>query len=261
MNAIVVLTRGYPVMKSDKKLDAKARWPEDYSWLIKRNKHLEDKKIENCDYLFFHEGNIPEEHQNYIKGETPSLNLIFIDISECWLTEAPAAFTGESRPDVFKLSYRNMCNFWFCEFWKYVEKYDKIFRLDEDCYIRSHPQFIFNMLDAYDVIAGKWEVDMDFVTKGMNKLTLDFLKKNNILDAKGRSPSGPYTNGFGLNLRKLRQNKLLFDYVKEVKDSLNIYIRRWGDLPLWGEACVYLNISHHVIELKYYHESHHKNVN
>ena len=54
---IAVLTRGYPTIS-------------EYDQLIKRNihisKNLNDKSL---DILIFHEGNITEEHQIYIKNK------------------------------------------------------------------------------------------------------------------------------------------------------------------------------------------------
>ena len=68
MNCIAVLTRGYDRI-------------EDYSLLIRRNKCIEINLIDkNTDNLIFHEGNIREEHQQYIQTQTPNLNIIFKEI-------------------------------------------------------------------------------------------------------------------------------------------------------------------------------------
>ncbi len=50
---------------------------------------------------------------------------------------------------------------------------------------------------------------------------------------------GPYTNVVGLNLKEMRKNVLLTQYIKSIKKTDNIYIYRWGDHPLWGEALLY----------------------
>ena len=77
-------------------------------------------------------------------------------------------------------------------------------------------------------------------------------------------PSGPYTNVLALNLDKCRKNTVLTKYISSVKNSNNIYIYRWGDLPLWGEVANYFLKRNDVLltkQIKYYHESHSSMVN
>ena len=50
-----------------------------------------------------------------------------------------------------------------------------------------------------------------------------------------RPSVGPYTNIILFNLKKIRENNLIFEYLEE-KNSNNIYRYRWGDLPIWGES-------------------------
>jgi len=61
------LTRGYSIITQ-------------YKQLIDRNKILENTIISNTDYIIFHEGNIPPEHQTYILKQTPGLDLQFINV-------------------------------------------------------------------------------------------------------------------------------------------------------------------------------------
>ena len=56
----------------------------------------------------------------------------------------------------------------------------------------------------------------------------------------------------------------LFEYINQVDELNKIFIHRWGDLPLWGEALYYLYSSDDhckIEELKYYHISHNEKVN
>ena len=68
--AIIVLTRGYAEEK-------------DYNQLIERHKHislnLEDKQIP---IIIFNEGNISDEHQQYIKDKQHDLNINFVNITK-----------------------------------------------------------------------------------------------------------------------------------------------------------------------------------
>ena len=122
--------------------------------------------------------------------------------------------------------------YWILE---YVSNYNKILRIDEDCYIKSSIENIFSKCDNKVCLFGHYTNDSKYVTKGLNDFTISFLKNKNILKKKSK-PSGPYTNIICFNLDLLKQNKLLFDYINEIKKSNNIYIYRWGDLPLWGEV-------------------------
>ena len=247
---IAVLTRGY----SDISM---------YSKLISRNiaiqKNLSDKTI---DILVFHEGNITKEHQTYIKNETPYLKLIFINVNN-GLAFKSLKTNIEFHPGTsfFKLGYRHMCSFWFVDFWNFVEDYDRMLRIDEDCYIDFNIDNVLKNLDTKDFICGKWISDHDFVTIDLNKTTLQYLGNDT---SNVETPAGPYTNVFAVNLNNVRYNQLLRKYIKIVDDSGNIYRYRWGDLPLWGEAIYYIFGMKSVLidtNIKYVHESHDMNVN
>ena len=241
MNALVVLTRGY-----------KEKYK--YEKLLKRNKKLEEYYNENIDYIIFHEGNIDEEHQNYINSETIIPFKFIIVNYEFRIKDKNLIF----RKKTFKwgIGYRNMCNFWFCGFWKYVEKYDKILRIDEDCIIYYDYNKIFELLNNKVACYGKWlPFDSHKVTKGLNEFTIDFLKNNNRF-VKKKVCNGPFTNIIGLNLNLLRCHKLLNKYIEEVYKSNQIYISRWGDLPLWGDVLFYFFKKNHnlkIKDLKYIH--------
>jgi hypothetical protein len=255
VKCITVLTRGYYNI-------------EQYQKLIKRNKHissnLEDKTIDN---LIFHEGNITEQHQIYIKNETPELNIKFINISNIAFQDDKKNIEIEEAPE-YGIGYRHMCSFWFINFFNAVKNYDKMLRIDEDCYMDSKIDNIFQQLDKYIFVSGVKSGDCDFVTKGLNKFTLDFIDKHkenfNFKTILPKPPDGPYTNLFGLALDKILNNNAFQKYKNNVDISNMIYKRRWGDLPLWGEVIYYffendtLKIDN---TIKYFHGSHNMYVN
>ncbi len=249
--AVAVLTRGYESIF-------------EYDKLIKRNEcvsnNLENKN--EFDILIFHEGNISTEHQELIKGYTTELNISFIDVHEKGMAFRKSKETTEVYPPTqgIGMGYRHMCSFWFVDFWHYTQDYDYIMRIDEDCEIECSIDNIFYNLPDYSVMYGTCFDDAEWVTHGLNKFTLDFLGD----DRKSKNPYGPYTNGMAFNLKILRENQTLKKYIKEVDDSNNIYIYRWGDLPLWGEALHYMVDPRSIREdksIKYYHESHDCRVN
>jgi len=251
--AVVILTRGYNDYQK-------------YSSLIQRNKsiskNLDDK---TTDIVIFNEGNINPIHQSLIKKETPDLNIKFVTVTEkAFLKENEVfPFYKTTIRDIWHYGYRHMCHFWFIDFVKFCDNYDYILRIDEDCIIDFNIDEIFSILPSKILIAGAMDSDGEHVTHGMNKFTLDFFK-NNGFNMKHKEPGGPYTNIFALNLLKLRKNQFLKLYMNVVDKSNNIYIYRWGDLPLWGEVLEYFYKKHDYLiynKINYFHGSLGKYVN
>ena len=247
--AITVLTRGY---------DSN----EKYLSLINRNKGISKNLInKEIDIIIFHEGNIVENQQIYIKEQTPELKIIFTDISEFAFKkeneEIPFYKQFDKRINPPK-GYRHMCHFWFIDFLKYCENYDYILRIDEDCFIDFNIDEIFDLLPNKLIIAGTSVEDYQDVVYGLNNFTLKFLINNNYKNLKPRLVDGPYTNIFALNLIKVRNNELILKYMESIDNSKNIYIYRWGDLPLWGEVLHYIcDPNDYLIteKIKYFHGS------
>ena len=250
-SCIAVLTRGYSNYNS-------------YSMLIKRNKHIEQHlNNKNIDILIFHEGNILNEHQLKISNETTLLNIKFINISDKAFKKEKSNIAFDAPTQMFGLNYRHMCSFWFVDFWDFVKEYDYLLRIDEDCFVNCSIDDIFLKLKEHLFVTGTYSNDADFVTRGLNNFSLQFMNHYTDYKIKPRLPSGPYTNLFGISL-KVRNNILFLKYVKEVESSNKIYERRWGDLPLWGEAIEYIFGQDTILvdkTIKYYHESHHTQVN
>jgi hypothetical protein len=254
MNCIAVLTRGYDTL-------------DEYSMLIKRNQciaaNLKDKSTH---ILIFHEGNIREEQQIYIQSQTPDLPLKFVSVVGVGFKPEKSAIPKESS-DWFGLGYRHMCSFWFVDFWGLVGEYDVLLRIDEDCFVDFSIDDVFFGEGASSrlFIAGGTIEDCDFVTWGLNPFSLDFMNWHQFSKGKGgRLPVGPCTNLMLFRLNKIREVPLFFQYVEEVDESEMIYRRRWGDLPLWGEAIYYIfgeDTFQIDTRIKYYHASHKAQVN
>lgn len=253
-SCIAALTRGYETF-------------DKYSDLIKRNKaietHLNDKTI---DILLFHEGNITHEHQILIAKETPLLTILFVNILGGAFKNEKASVAFDKETARFSLSYRHMCSFWFVDFWNFVKEYDYLLRIDEDCFVECNLDKIFVSLQQYTFIAGHQGHDAGFVTKGLNAFSLAFIQRHLNYPFKSRtpkSPSGPYTNLFALDL-KIRNNEIFQQYIADVDKSNYIYERRWGDLPLWGEMIYYIFGTSNIMidkNIKYFHGSHRAQVN
>jgi hypothetical protein len=244
--AIVVLSRGY---------DELSRFEN----LIKRNKHLEKYVGNQTDFIIFHEGNIDDDTQAYISKHTPQLHCKFINVSREFRRDEIEFYAPTQR---FKMGYRNMCSFWFIGFWKYVSDYDYVLRIDEDVMYYSNPNNVFNHLKNNVVVFAKLQSDAAFVTKGLNDFTKHFFA-NRRKTIPSASPRGPYTNVIGFNMPLLRNNSILKEYIHDVEKSNNIYIYRWGDLPLWGEVLRYMYSVNQYIEdktIRYFHGSHNAHI-
>ena len=254
-NCITVLTRGYTDFK-------------DYRKLIQRNQHISNNlNNKSTDILIFHEGNIAVEHQQLIQKETSEIRLQFIDISSGAFNKEYENIPVEFGHG-FGIGYRHMCSFWFVDFWKFVEGYDYMLRVDEDCYLDFNIDRVFEDLQKYYFITGDICYDCDFVTIGLNAFSLDFVEKNKH-DFQFKAfhpihPNGPYTNLFAVSLNVIKDNELFKKYVDAIDESKMIYKRRWGDLPLWGDAILYIFGQESMKidrSLKYYHESHKIQIN
>jgi len=259
--AIVVLARGYNDIKK-------------YHKIILRNIYIAKKLTDlNIPVIIFHEGNIIEYHQNYIKNATPKLNIKFIDVKEKNLAFKDKSYVKRSKEcSKHNIGYCHMCSFWFVNFWEFVKEYDYILRIDDDCLINFDIVNVFNILESKVACYGTWVRDDEIYLKYMHNFNMDFLKHHNIpinkliddsyvdsyCDAWRSSITGPYTNIIGLNLSKLRENNNLMKYIETVKYSDFIYMYRWGDLPLWGSALTYFFKKEEHIklkEIKYIHEN------
>jgi hypothetical protein len=259
---IAALTRGYANV-------------EQYATLIQRNNairdHLQDRTIP---LLFFHEGNIGPSQQVYIASHTPELTMRFIDIKRDGKAfrqekEHEPRYV-ESRWYNHSVGYLHMCTFWFVDFWHFVQEYDVLIRIDEDCFMESElDPLLTEMRTAEAPLAlwsGKYQKDEDFVCVNMNQFTRDFVayETDQPPPPPKYPPGGPYTNFMGLRLDRIREHDMHLHYVQAVDHSSHIYHHRWGDLPLWGESVTYL-LGEAAMKIdptiKYYHGSHYMHVN
>ena len=133
---ICVLTRGY-------------KHKIQYSDLIRRNKAISHVlRDEPIDYemVIFHEGNIDKEHQEYIKVKSKNSEIIFKNIESYFSRVQYDSHNLHSEwccqtalSDSFSDGYKAMCRFWIEGLFQYVQNYDYIVRIDEDCFMKQLP--------------------------------------------------------------------------------------------------------------------------
>ena len=244
--AICLLTRGYPHI-------------DQYDMLVRRNRSIQ-KKLHNksIPVIIFHEGNITSEQEEYIKAQTPSLNIVFRAIE---FDHTRENVNVDQNTNMFNMGYRHMCSFWFVDMWhnEILKDFDYILRIDEDCEMRTNIDRIFRQLtnsNQYYAICASMDGDADYVTRYMNETTLSFMNNKNALPHK--EPGGPMTQMTGFNMKRLRNEPMLQKYIKHIHDTRMIYINRWGDHSLWGEVFFYILPNRLKVDksIKYFHGSH-----
>lgn len=274
LGCIVTLTRGFPEKDNSDKYKA---WYE--STLIKRNKAIEkylySTRSELIDIIIFQEGDISKIHQNYIQNATPKLKLLFVNVKDSFrkikYTTNPICPPSKIS-DNTRYGYKAMCQFWFAYFSKYTKQYDWLLRIDSDNILLAN---IANTLKSFhgkaNIASSVWRDGKNrspdqitarsegSVVLGMRDLTKNFATSHNI-SGQFNNWKMPYTNIFYLNLQWYRNSSIIRDYTNTVLQSKCIFSNRWGDMPLWGAIAAITNQPSYVINIPYYHGSHHKKI-
>jgi hypothetical protein len=235
-----------------------------YDRLIERNLAISKNEWSlKVDHLVFVESALPDDQVQYIQTKS-KLAIKFVDVG--------ATFTeGKSRSNAAKISgsdkcteaeagfekpvgYNVMCWFWFSEFLHYVQAYDQVLRIDDDCILAE--TFDWPLSTAHVASVAENAMDNRHVIVGMRDL---FASHANIPLLFPRYWSSPYTNVCLYNVKNIRLDARFRRIVDAVDGSKCIWINRWGDLPLWGATRALLGFPHQHLQFTYRHGTH-KNV-
>lgn len=263
---IAVLTKGYK---------EKVR----YSLLIKRNKSIYNNIVQNSIYQFdiiiFHEGNILDKDQQYIRSHTPQMKLIFLNIKKGLSFNDHNYKVNRNlcppnnKSDKYHIGYKHMCRFWSIDFIDYLEKYDYIIRIDEDCIVKYFDELIINyIIDNKIYFCSPHFINQDnknFIV-GMESFWNCMIKKYGIKSYIKNYTDiiCPYTNFMIFDMNVIKNNQLINNILNEIDSCGCIYSNRWGDLPIWGMIMSTLFESEKFFcakNIAYYHGSHHKYIN
>ncbi len=261
-NAITGLVRGY----AD---------PGSYEALIRRNQHIRLHVLPalgtaDTDLILFHEGNIPESHQQYINARS-GLACQFVDVRRTAPGTGfdPAREVPNQVPEMggFRSGYRHMCHFWFVDFFDYLKDYRYAARIDEDCAVMALPD-VFTQMQAHGWVFASGGVipETDTAIIGLAEFVHFFRARQR--HPRAPAPAvvdGPMTNLMFVDLAHFRADANFTAFQRAVTDSGMVYTHRWGDLPLWGEY-LRLYVSPERLRLdwtdiRYYHGSHRQMVN
>ncbi len=151
------------------------------------------------------------------------IKLNFIDISGDFKPHTNNVWSGTSD---FPIKYSLMCQFQYFHVWKYLDKFEIVIRIDEDCICRSLPISLNSEILECGGIIGESHART-------NETFLNFLsrlKMEGFYDHKF-----PYTNVF-ITKPSYWLNQETYDFLYEVySDPLSLE-NRWGDIPVLGVA-------------------------
>lgn len=261
--ATAILTRGYPLKSF-----------LDYRFVIRRNRSIIRNLVAHSsrakiDHFVFHEGNVGLLARIAIGVASLPLRLRFVNLGEFF-----AEFRQERNPEnvekcpetelslKFSVEYRAMCAFWINEFLDYLGDYDVVFRLDEDCVLKSlnYATVLQPLIDAeVDYCTGMvFGFDAPGVTRGLEGFVTEWHEEH----PSTRRPKldrNPYTNVFLLRPKALESNPEALSFLKHVRASGCVLNNRWGDHVIWGALLsmygetIKSNLS---ADVSYFHGSH-----
>lgn len=246
---VVCLTRGYPHV-------------EMYNKLIDRTNKI-NECFKSIEHVIFHEGNIPIEHQDYIESKCHEpINFVHVDFSIPKDIQIPMETFKTWRDGSCYPGYHRMCEFNFCDIWSYVNGYDIMIRIDEDCIINGNKwQEEFNsFLNSENVFSCLTYNNNNRDTHELTNKTLpEFLKRNFGTDEMYKSL--PATNLYftRINFWKRKDVK---DFIKKIKLSNGCIMYRWGDAPLI-DICLNMFAENKIDKIKnceYFHGSHNSTI-
>lgn len=243
--AVVVLTRGYELV-------------EGYSDLIRRTRSIDAKVAGQFDHVIFHEGNIPQIHQDYIRSKCQSPHpMMFRNVQHVFESINPRTdgllCTETSKSKTFPRGYRAMCKFWTGIFMQELSRYKFCLRVDEDCDVIWSKSIDKMTTGSIRCVRMQTAQDHPGVIQGMHAF-FSGLDKN-----FPETWHSPYTNVVVFNLQWARSS-----VIKSISDKILatrcIDTNRWGDLPLWGAIMTLQKIENEELPMRYYHGSHYYKV-
>lgn len=228
--AIVLLTRGYPDVRY-------------YGRLIQRNENIYQNFNKNLEeeypLILFHEGNIPLEHQEFIRSHNKNKYLEFVDVSDVFKWPQSIHQTDVNDLQHFTLGYRLMCKFNAYHIWDYCKQYDYIFRIDEDCFIEKLDYDVFELMQEkqYAYLRSRWSEESHELTNTTipayahkiigDKWTPDMYDQHNIWV--------PYCNLYVASTKFfLRED--VNRYLRLITGEKLFFTNRWGDHVITGIA-------------------------
>ena len=247
--------------------------------LVQRNKLIRKYLwVPNkADVIVFHDDNMSTAHQEYIQSCTPDMPIYFIDITTVFtayrrINNPICPTTIESMH--YSPGYHSMCYFWFVSFIEFLDNYQWMLRIDDDCHLISDVRHLIPPIHTNIHLAASRWLELDkfnfdtiaknkqdgVVVKGLKRFLHKYIRKKSLSIDLVHTWVAPYTNVMYLDLQWAREHTLIRDFIRAVDHSGCIYSNRWGDLPLWGAVLVLTQQPVHFLRVPYEHYSHHMTI-
>jgi len=210
---IFCLARGY-------KLFEKYR----YAKLILRNlliKKAAKKDPRRFDVLIFHEGNITRIDQFAIRIFSGNKSIKFIKVSDFF---EDGSLSVKSYKNDKTQGYTMMCRFHYGKAWNYLESYEQIIRIDDDCFVSKIP--ILKEKEIFMCCGISEETHTE-----TNSSLFEYLTEKNL--EKYYDHKFPYTNLY-ITKSNFWKNDSVVNFLKEVLSNPKSIENRWGDMPIIG---------------------------
>ena len=164
------------------------------------------------------------------------------------------------------MGYKNMCRFWSVGFLEVFEDYKYVIGIDEDVLLQRLDGDIIEKYIRAGVHFGYAHLTSDdqSLIVGLYDFIQSYLKKHNITPHAKLENMHPYTNFMIFDIDYITNNKAIIDILREVDNTVCIFINRWGDLPMWGftlQALVPSNHRKHDKTIQYRHGFHAVHIN
>jgi alpha 1,2-mannosyltransferase len=139
----------------------------------------------------------------------------------------------------YSIGYRNMCQFFHSEFYKYLDGYDWFMRLDTDSYIIDKIQYnLFQYLETNNKVYGyiaeipEWDLSSKNLDVWFESFTEELGIKTEFykeIIKDGKFTYKHFYNNFEIINRKYFEDPTVDYIIDKVNKSGNIYRWRWGD--------------------------------
>ncbi len=232
----------------------------DYKSLIKRNRLIKNNiniKKHKIEHILFHEGNIKNSHQTYIKQKL-NLEVKFINLNKVLFNfkHKDKILHNNSKTTDDPLGYKYMCMFHSYLSFQYLKKYDFCLRIDDDLFLYSKLNdefFDYIYKKNFKYIFYKKKIESHEIT---NKTLFNYLQKNNkinklIINLYKKKKSLPdFCTNFTIYNPKIFFEKKVFKFLKKIYFSNNIIKYRWGDATLQALALILFSKKKSLLYLK-----------
>lgn len=218
---------------------------------IYKNFHL------TFDLVLLHEGNITPGHIEKLENIKNFGNPIkFVEVPDFKINNETLAYLNSETLDMgnVRTGYSSMCRFWSYGFLDYFDEYDYVIRIDDDCIVLNNFENIIPSLENRYICFPK--LSGENYRKGFVDFLKTYFDKSAIDETQ---VDVPYTNFCGFNINKIKKDKRILNFFREIENNHFIHKYSWPDTLLWGIIIKYFLKNDDYLQMnkiQYIHLSH-----